>query len=166
MHWRKAVNDTLQRTTGYRLENARRPQQQPKPPPKRRRKPFRRYYDDEVRATITAVKPWTMTSHERIFGLVVAVRYLVEHDIRGDVAECGVWRGGSMQAVARILLARGVSDRDLHLFNPFAGMPPPGEQRRRPGGPSAPRTPGASPPTRRRMGSCRPHRGPARPASP
>jgi O-methyltransferase len=138
MHWRKAVNDTLQRTTGYRLESTRRSQPQP-PPPKRRRgpKPFRRYYDEEVRATITAVKPWTMTSHERIFGLIVAVRHLVEHDIRGDVVECGVWRGGSMQAVARILLARGITDRDLHLFDTFEGMPPPGEEDRRLAGPSA-----------------------------
>src|SRR6185436_13884989 len=37
----------------------------------------------------------------------------------------GVWRGGSMMAVARTLAASGVRDRDLYLFDTFEGMTPP-----------------------------------------
>jgi O-methyltransferase len=133
VHWRKAVNEALQRTTGHQIVKAR--PAAPAVPKKRKR--FRRYHDDEARATITEVKPWTMTSYERIFGLIVAVRYLVEQRVPGDVVECGVWRGGSMQAVARTLLNRGLSDRDLHLFDTFEGMPPPTEDDRRLSGPSA-----------------------------
>ena len=84
-----------------------------------------------------AVRPWTMTSYFRIFALVVAVRYVVDRDVPGDMVECGVWRGGSMQAVARTLLGRGVSDRDLHLFDTFEGMPEPTDEDRRVGGPPA-----------------------------
>jgi O-methyltransferase len=44
------------------------------------------------------------------------------------VVECGVWRGGSMQAAARALLASGDSSRDLYLFDTYEGMPPPSEE--------------------------------------
>jgi O-methyltransferase len=126
------VNRGLAKTTGYRLEK-------PRPPVKKARRPppFPRFYDDEARAVIRAVRPWTMTSNEKLFALVVAVRYVVDHGVRGDIVECGVWRGGSMQAIARILAARGVTDRELHLFDTFEGMPPPTQEDVRQGGPPA-----------------------------
>ena len=84
-----------------------------------------------------AVRQWTMTSHGKVFALIVAVRYVADHRVPGDIVECGVWRGGSMQAVARTLLDRGVTDRDLHLFDTFEGMPPPTAADRRHDGPLA-----------------------------
>jgi hypothetical protein len=78
-----------------------------------------------------ASKPRTMTSHERLFALIVAVRYVVAHGIPGDLAECGVWRGGSMQAVARTLLQLGAAHRALHLYDTFEGMPEPAAVDRR-----------------------------------
>jgi O-methyltransferase len=85
--------------------------------------------DPVVAATCRAVEPFTMTSPERVAALVEAVRYVCRHGIAGDVVECGVWRGGSMMAVARTLLELG-QRRRLHLFDTFAGMPPPGEEDR------------------------------------
>jgi hypothetical protein len=117
--------------TGYRLVRADQPKKKQKPPP------FPRYYDEEARAVIRAVRPWTMTSREKLFALIVAVRYVVDHAIAGDVVECGVWRGGSMQAIARVLAARGDTSRELHLFDTFEGMPPPGAEDVKHGGPSA-----------------------------
>ena len=84
-----------------------------------------------------AVRAWTMTSHARVFALIVAVRYVVDQEIPGAMLECGVWRGGSMQAVAQALLERGAGDRELHLFDTFAGMPPPSDPDRRLEGPHA-----------------------------
>ena len=46
----------------------------------------------------------------------------------GALVECGVWRGGSMMAVALTLLRLGVTDRDLYLFDTFEGMTEPGEE--------------------------------------
>jgi hypothetical protein len=132
MGWRDVVNRGLKRTTGYRLEKVR-----PPAPKKRKPRPLPRYYDEEARAVIRAVRPWTMTSPEKLFALVVAVRYVVDRAIPGDIVECGVWRGGSMQAIARLLAARGVTDRELHLFDTFEGMPPPTEDDVRRGGPPA-----------------------------
>jgi hypothetical protein len=74
---------------------------------------------------IDYVRPYTMTSPERIFGLASATRWLVSSGVAGDVVECGVWRGGSMMAVAKTLLDAAAADRDLYLFDTFAGMTSP-----------------------------------------
>lgn len=74
------------------------------------------------------VKPYTMTSPERVFALCEAVKYIHEQNIEGDIVECGVWKGGSMMAVAETLLRSGDSSRNLHLFDTFEGMAPPSEK--------------------------------------
>ena len=82
----------------------------------------------EVLETVRVVQPYTMTSQLRLVALCDAVRYVVESRIEGDIVECGVWRGGSMMAVARTLLQLRDTDRHLHLFDTFEGMTDPGEQ--------------------------------------
>lgn len=81
--------------------------------------------DQEAVDIIRRVQPFTMTSKERVFALVQAVRYLIEAGVPGAFVECGVWRGGSMMAVAQVLLRLGCADRELHLFDTFEGMPQP-----------------------------------------
>lgn len=71
------------------------------------------------------VKPYTMTSNERIYALCRAVEYIVGDNIEGAIVECGVWKGGSMMAVALTLARLKQMDRELYLFDTFEGMPPP-----------------------------------------
>ena len=78
--------------------------------------------------TIQAVQPFTMTSPQRVLALCNAVQYILQNQILGSFVECGVWRGGSMAAVARTLVQRGVSDRDLWLYDTFDGMSEPTEK--------------------------------------
>ena len=75
---------------------------------------------------LRAVQDHTMTSPERILALCQAVEYVVDSEVKGDFVECGVWRGGSMAAVARTLVRRGQTDRTLWLYDTFEGMSPPG----------------------------------------
>lgn len=81
-------------------------------------------FDPLTAAVVREVMPFTMTSPERIAALRQAVIHVCRHGIAGAIVECGVWRGGSMMAVARTLLEIGAS-RDLVLFDTFAGMTPP-----------------------------------------
>lgn len=76
---------------------------------------------------IEQVRPYTLTSAERIMALVEAVRYVVRAEIPGAFVECGVWRGGSAMVVAHTLLDLDVADRDLFLYDTFTHMPDPGE---------------------------------------
>jgi hypothetical protein len=81
--------------------------------------------DSDYADTLRMVRDFTMTSPERIAALIDGTRYVVRTGIAGAIVECGVWRGGSMMAVARTLLALG-EVRDLYLFDTFAGMTRPG----------------------------------------
>ena len=76
-------------------------------------------------AIIRAVQPFTMTSPERIFALIHAIRYIQKRAIPGSIVECGVWKGGSMAATARALLEKNDVSRDLYLFDTFQGMTDP-----------------------------------------
>jgi len=77
------------------------------------------------RAIVRRVEPYTLTGNERRASLLQAVDHLVEHRIAGDIVECGVWRGGSMMAVALALIARGDTARNLYLYDTYTGMTPP-----------------------------------------
>ncbi|HEX6705423.1 MAG TPA: TylF/MycF/NovP-related O-methyltransferase [Albitalea sp.] len=89
------------------------------------------------RQVIARVDPFTMTSLERRASLLGAVDHLAKHRIEGDIVECGVWRGGSMMAVALALMARGDTSRHLYLYDTFEGMSEPTEADRGIGGESA-----------------------------
>ncbi|MCX5200865.1 TylF/MycF family methyltransferase [Streptomyces sp. NBC_00237] len=153
MVWRNAVNGVLQQLTGYQLRRVPVPGQRPRrttrpaasvpaaaPRPKsapRTGLTFPADYDDAAKEIIRAVKPYSMTSPERLNAFVLATRHIVKHDIPGAIVECGVWRGGSMQACAKTLLAEGVEDRELYLFDTFEGMTPPTDEDKRLDGRSA-----------------------------
>lgn len=85
-------------------------------------------FSDADRALIKRVKPFTMTTPERIMGLRAAVQYVCANRLPGDFVECGVWRGGSTMAAALTFLEMGDTARDLWLFDTFEGMPPPKDQ--------------------------------------
>lgn len=57
--------------------------------------------------------------------LLDATEYIQLNQIRGDIVECGVWRGGSMLTVAEKLLRSGSLDKVIWLFDTFGGMSEP-----------------------------------------
>src|SRR5215471_11096451 len=71
------------------------------------------------------VKGHTMTSAERVYSLIEAIKYVESNNIPGDIVECGVWKGGSMMAVAETLLSMNDASRNLYLYDTFEGMPAP-----------------------------------------
>jgi hypothetical protein len=82
-------------------------------------------YEEFHKEIINKVRPYTMTSPERLFALIEAVKYCIQNQIPGDFVECGVWKGGSMMAIAETLIRLGVTDRQLWLFDTYAGMTEP-----------------------------------------
>src|SRR4051812_41860475 len=101
--------------TASRLRNMRR---QPTLPPD---------FSSADTAVWNRVAPYTMTSPERILACRRAVEYVVARRLPGAIVECGVWRGGSMMAIALTLLELGVTDRELWLYDTFVGMTEPTE---------------------------------------
>lgn len=151
MSARRRANAALLRLTGYQLRKPKyrnppsppppkvtsqptRPTQSASPArpkaPKARLEAFPKDYDDDIQAIIRAVREYSMTSPEKLHALIGATRYVARHGIEGAIVECGVWRGGSMHAVARTLDAMGVHDRELYLYDTFEGMTEPTDKDR------------------------------------
>jgi hypothetical protein len=72
---------------------------------------------------------YTMTSVERLYSLHKCVEYLVDASIAGDLAECGIWRGGSCMMMAQTLLASGDRDRRILMYDTYEGHPQPDPER-------------------------------------
>jgi len=85
-----------------------------------------RVYSPADTKIIAAVRPYTMTSADRIVALCDAIRYISRNRIDGAIVECGVWRGGSMMAAAMTLVETGDSGRELYLYDTYEGMTPAG----------------------------------------
>jgi hypothetical protein len=84
-------------------------------------------FDDGIVSVCRAVAPYTMTSVARIYALCKAAEYVVHNDIVGSIVECGVWKGGSVMAIAMTLTRLHKMDIDLYLFDTFDGMTPPND---------------------------------------
>ncbi len=83
--------------------------------------------DKNFLAIYQKVKPFTMVDIERCYSLYESVKYILKNDLKGDFVECGVWKGGSCMLIAYTLLAAGVSDRVIWLYDTYTGMSRPGE---------------------------------------
>lgn len=84
--------------------------------------------EPEFLALAKRIKPYTMTSIERMYALFKAVEHIETHKIPGDIVECGVWKGGSaMLAALTLLQLKSTLNRRLFLFDTFSGMAQPGD---------------------------------------
>jgi hypothetical protein len=86
--------------------------------------------DEDMQRIIAKAIPFTMTSNERLCAVIDAVRYVEHANIRGDIVECGVWKGGSMMAAAYALIEFQSTNltRKLYLYDTFEGMTAPTEK--------------------------------------
>lgn len=136
---RHHINQLLSGVTGYRLTRAKSPRPSgPAPATQPANKAeFPVDYEDEYREIIKAVRPYTMTSNDKLHALISATAYVHDFGIPGAIVECGVWRGGSMHAVARTLNNRADHSRDIYLFDTFEGMTEPTAKDERHDGQSA-----------------------------
>lgn len=79
---------------------------------------------DSDRSIIQTVGNRTLTSLQRKWGLLQAVRYVSARKIPGDFVELGVWKGGSTM-IAALEFARLNDVRPLWLYDTYEGMPAP-----------------------------------------
>ena len=82
--------------------------------------------DDRDRRIVERALPYSVTGVPRLVALIETVRHLVEADVPGAFAECGVWRGGSIVAML-LTLQECDAERDVYLFDTFGPMPHMGE---------------------------------------
>lgn len=71
---------------------------------------------------IKIVKPFTMTSEERIISLFESLEYIRLNNIEGDFVECGVWKGGNILGMMEYLSYHNMLDRKVWIYDTFEGM--------------------------------------------
>ena len=74
---------------------------------------------------INTVRPYSMTSVERIECLYDSLEYIRTNNIKGDFVECGVWRGGNILGIIEYLNFHKMLDRHVWLYDTFEGMTEP-----------------------------------------
>lgn len=73
-------------------------------------------------------KNYTTSSIERMYALYKATQYVVSNRIQGDIVECGVYKGGSSMICALTLKMLKETQRNIYLYDTYAGMPAPTEK--------------------------------------
>jgi hypothetical protein len=82
--------------------------------------------DEAVRRALSIVKPYTMTSYERLWAMWQAVHYIAARPVEGDIVECGVWKGGNLILAGMLCESLGL-ERRIYGFDTFLGMSQPTE---------------------------------------
>jgi len=72
----------------------------------------------------------TMIGRRRMENLESCITDVVDHDVPGDLIECGVWRGGATIFMRGVLEALDEHDRLVWVADSFAGLPAPSRRRR------------------------------------
>ena len=68
-----------------------------------------------------------MISVERGYSIFKSVEYIVLNKIEGDLAECGVWKGGSCMLSALSLEYFGDKSRKIYMYDTYKGMTEPSD---------------------------------------
>ena len=71
----------------------------------------------------------TMIGLKRLVNLQYCVQDVLTNDIRGDLIETGVWRGGATIFMRAVLKAYQVTDRKVWVADSFEGLPPPNPEK-------------------------------------
>jgi O-methyltransferase len=67
----------------------------------------------------------SMQTKDSLYNLWEVGSYLHANQIEGDYVECGVWRGASMQLLARQIVEQKLNTRKMWLYDTFSGMTQP-----------------------------------------
>lgn len=90
-----------------------------------RRRPEYQILSAAERSIVDSVKHNTMISVAGIVACIDSAAHLAKSNLAGAIVECGVWRGGAVQAMLLKLVGVGDMSRDVFLFDTFQGMTEP-----------------------------------------
>jgi len=82
-------------------------------------------YEQEFIRFYEQCKPHTTCTIEPMYALFKAVEYIAKNNIKGDLVECGVFKGGSAMMMALVLKHHHQTHRKIYLYDTFEGMSAP-----------------------------------------
>lgn len=81
--------------------------------------------EDEFKKCHQFVKNYTMTSVQNQYALYQSVNHIIKNNVKGDIVECGVWKGGSSLLIASVLFKNNLTNKNLYLYDTYTGMTSP-----------------------------------------
>ena len=79
------------------------------------------WFEDWFQEIYSKVKDHTMVKEDRCYIIHRFCKQCLH--LEGDFAECGVYKGGTAFLIAHTIDNNSASERQVHLFDTFAGMP-------------------------------------------
>jgi hypothetical protein len=76
---------------------------------------------------INQIDAYSMTPHVRKWLLIKCIHYINKKKIKGDIVECGIWKGGNLFLAKKINDLYYRNNRKYYGYDTFAGMPKPGK---------------------------------------
>ena len=83
-------------------------------------------HDEFELKNIKISKMFSMTGEKRMSYLTKSIKYIFENKIDGDFVECGVWQGGNLILMQR-LIDFYKENRNIYGYDTFEGMTQPNE---------------------------------------
>lgn len=65
---------------------------------------------------------FSMTNNIRMFSLVNAFKHVINNNIKGDFVECGVWKGGNIILLQKLIEKYSVLNKKIYAYDTFMGM--------------------------------------------
>lgn len=91
-----------------------------------RNRPVKRFIPSSFHDLFDSIADITSVPKSGLFDTYNAVQYAVR-SLDGVIVECGVWKGGSAVVMANAAVDAGDSERQIYLYDTFAGMTRPTE---------------------------------------
>ena len=65
---------------------------------------------------------YSMTSDLRKWALIQSFHYIINNNIEGDFVECGVWKGGNLILLKKLMEKKQINNKKIYGFDTFEGM--------------------------------------------
>tara|TARA_Y100000590_G_scaffold6631_1_gene8613 strand:+ start:15703 stop:16476 length:774 start_codon:yes stop_codon:yes gene_type:complete len=93
----------------------------------RRNEHFIAEIDKNELEIIKQISNYSMSTPANHWAIIQSIKHISKHNIEGDFAECGVWKGGNLILFKIICDKFNLTPR-IYAFDTFEGMPEPGEK--------------------------------------
>jgi hypothetical protein len=76
---------------------------------------------EKEKSIIKNAKKYSMTTEIRMWSLINSLKKIVNEKIDGDIVECGIWRGGNIILINKILEEQKIHKK-IYCYDTFEGM--------------------------------------------
>ena len=86
---------------------------------------FPGYVENEFKELYKKYCNLSMVPWSGFYSVYRSITYILDAGIKGDIVECGVWKGGCAAFMMELLARRGETNRKIWLYDTFEGMTAP-----------------------------------------